>query len=202
MRRFRELPRDDRGATLVEMTIVFPLVLILTFGLLEFGNAFWRYHTAEKATAMGARWLATRHGVAGTAAVTNELYTAVVPDCFVSTSVTLGTACSQVAGATAWSQTCSGAGGGSCSNSVMSGLLTQMKAFAPFITASNVQVQIRGSSMGFVGRGRAVPLITVRTTGLTYNFVTLNSLLGFDPIAMPSFATTFVAEDQKEGPGI
>jgi hypothetical protein len=56
--------------------------------------------------------------------------------------------------------------------------------------------------MGFVGRGRAIPLITVRTTGLTYNFITLNSLLGFGPITMPSFASTYVAEDQKEGPGI
>lgn len=202
MRQFRKLLRDERGATLVETTIVFPLVLILTFGLAEFGNAFVRYHTAEKATAAGARWLSTRHGVAGAAALTNELYTAVVPDCFVNSADPPGTTCSQVAGATGWSQTCSGSGGGACDATVMSGLLAQMQQYAPFITAANVSVEIRGSAMGFVGRGRAVPLITVRTTGLTYNFITLNSLLGFGPITMPSFASTFVAEDQKEGPGI
>jgi Flp pilus assembly protein TadG len=202
MRRLRKFLRDERGATLVETTIVFPLVLILTFGLVEFGNAFWQYHTAEKATAAGARWLSTRHGVAGSAALTNELYTTVVPDCFVNSANPLGTACAQVAGATGWSQTCSGAGGGACDTTVMSGLLTQMQQYAPFITAANVNVQLRGSTMGFVGRGRAIPLITVRTTGLTYNFLTLNSLLGFGPITMPSFASTYVAEDQKEGPGI
>lgn len=202
MRRLRPLLCDERGAALVETTIVFPLLLLLTFGLLEFGDAFWRYHTVEKATAIGARWLATRHGVAGNAALSDELYTAVVPDCFVNTSAAPGTACSQVAGAASWSQTCSGAGGGACSDTVMSGLLAQMQQYAPFITAANVRVQLRGSTMGFVGRGRAIPLVTVETTGLTYNFVTLNSLLGFGPIAMPAFATTFVAEDQKEGPGI
>jgi len=114
MRRLHKLRRDERGATLVETTIVFPLVLILTFGLVEFGNAFWRYHTAEKATAAGARWLATRHGVLGAAALTNELYTTAVPDCFVNSTAAPGTACSQVAGATGWSQTCSGTGGGAC----------------------------------------------------------------------------------------
>jgi hypothetical protein len=202
MRRLRNFLRDERGATLVETTIVFPLVLILTFGLVEFGNAFWQYHTAEKATAAGARWLSTRHGVAGAAALTNELYTTVVPDCFVNSADPLGTACGQVAGATGWSQTCGGGGGGACDAAVMAGLLAQMQQFAPFITDANINVQLRGSAMGFVGRGRAIPLITVRTTGLTYNFVTLNSLLGFGPITMPSFASTYVAEDQKEGPGI
>jgi len=141
--------------------------------------------------------------VAGSAAaLTNELYTTVVPDCFVNSADPPGTACSQVAGATGWSQTCSGAGGGACATTVMSGLLAEMRQYAPFIAASNVSVQIRGSTMGFVGRGRAIPLVTVRTTGLTYNFVTLNSLLGFGPITMPGFASTYVAEDQKEGPGI
>ncbi|CAN7382652.1 pilus assembly protein [Phenylobacterium sp. LjRoot225] len=202
MRSLRRMLRDERGATLVETTIIFPLVLILTFGLVEFGNAFWQYHAAEKATAVGARWLSTRHGVRGTAALTNELYTAPVPDCFVNSGDTPGTACSQVAGATAWSQTCSGSGGGSCSSTVMADLLAQMQAYAPFITAANVNVQLRGSTMGFVGRGRAVPLITVRTTGLTYNFITLDALLGLGPLTMPGFASTFVAEDQKEGPGI
>jgi len=202
MRRLRKLLRDTRGATLVETTIVFPLVLILTFGLVEFGNAFWRFHTAEKATAAGARWLATQHGVRGAAALTNELYTTTVPDCFVNSTAAPGTACSQVAGATSWSQTCTGAGGGGCDAAVMAALLAQMRQYAPFIAAANVSVQIRGSAMGYIGRGRAVPLMTVRTTGLTYNFVTLNSLLGLGPMTMPSFASTFVAEDQKEGPGI
>ena len=201
MRRLLSLRRDETGAALVEMTLVFPMVLILTFGLVEFGVAFWEYHAAEKATSIGARWLATQHGVLGQYALTSELYTSTVPDCFVSTTDAPGTPCSQVAGATGWSATCTGTGGGSCSSTVMSGLLTQMQAYAPFIRAANVSVQLRGSDMGFIGRNRAIPLITVRTTGLTYSFVAMGKLLGFGPITMPSFATTLVAEDQIEGPG-
>lgn len=210
MGRLQQILRDERGAALIEATIVMPLVLILTFGLLEFGNAFWQYHTAEKATAAGVRWLATRHGVLGTAAAetTEELYTAVVLDCFVSTNAAAGTPCSQVNTGegqdkpTSWTETCSGAGGGDCNADVMAALLTEMRRYAPFLTADNVTVELRGSDLGFVGRGRAVPLITVRTTGLNFDFVTLDALLGFGPIAMPSFASTLVAEDQKEGPGI
>ena len=88
MRRLRQLLRDERGATLVETTIVFSTVLILTFGIVEFGNAMWQYHCAEKATAIGVRWLATRAGVGASDLsahpITTEVYTASVPDCFVS----------------------------------------------------------------------------------------------------------------------
>ena len=199
MRRLRSLRRDRRGATLVEATIVFPLVLVLTFGLVEFGYALWQYHAVEKATAAGARFLAARHGLRGADALSTELYTASVPDCFVSSSQPLGTPCSHVAGATGWSQACSGSGGGSCSAGVMSSLLTQMQTYAPFLTASNVTVQFQGTGMGFIGRGRPIPLVTVQTSGLTYNFVVMNNLLGLGPITMPPFSTTLPAEDQREG---
>ena len=43
MRRLRQLLRDERGATLVETTIVFSTVLILTFGI-RTGSAV--YHEA------------------------------------------------------------------------------------------------------------------------------------------------------------
>lgn len=203
MRRLPSFRRDESGATLVEATLVVPLMLLLTFGLVEFGYVMWQFHATEKATAIGVRWLASRHGVKGEAAVTNELYTATVPDCFASTSNPPGTLCSQVAGATSWSQTCSGTGGGNCSSTTMSGLLTEMQKYAPFIKATNVSVQLQGTKIGFVGRGRAVPLITVRTTGLTYNYIALGALVpGLGSITMPSFASSAVGEDQKEGPGI
>ena len=206
MRAVRQFLRDDLGATLVETTIIFPLVLILTFGLVEFGYVLWQYHAAEKATAVGARWVATRAGVAGSdlsqTPLGTELYTAAVPDCFVGATVAYGTPCSQVAGATGWSQSCTGTGGGSCSSTQMAALLTTMQAFAPTLTAANVTVQFRGSTMGFVGRGRAIPLITVKTTGLTYNWVALGALLGFPPLTMPGFDATLPAEDQKQGTGL
>lgn len=195
MRQLRQLLHDERGATLVETTIVFPLVLILTFGLVEFGNAFWQYHTAEKATAIGARYLATRGPLV--AQLTDGSH-----DCVAANPVGVapGTSCSDPAIPSAATTTCTSAGSGGCSADVFAAMLSQMQGFAPFITSANVQVDVAQSKLGFIGRGKAAPLITVRTTGLTYTFITLNSLLGFAPITMPGFATTYVAEDQKEGP--
>lgn len=202
MRKLRQILGDDCGATLVETTIIFPLVLILTFGLVEFGYVLWQYHAVEKATAVGARWVATGAGVAGAPALAGELYTSAVPDCFVNTSAAYGTPCSQVAGATGWSATCSATSTGNCSSAQMAGLLAAMQAYAPTLTAANVTVQFRGSNMGFVGRGRAIPLITVKTNGLTYNWVALGALLGFPPLTMPGFDATLPAEDQKQGTGL
>lgn len=205
--RLRVLVGNDRGSTLVETTIVFPLLLMLIFGLVEFGHALWEYAAAEKATAIGARYLATRGPIQAN-----------VADCFVATTAAPGTPCSQIpeaATALAWSSTITSA---SCppplppppacpppppSATVFCQMFTQMRCYAPFLTPASVSVQLRGSGMGFVGRGRPIPLITVRTTGLTYNFVALDKLPlleSLGPITMPGFDATSVGEDQKEGP--
>jgi Flp pilus assembly protein TadG len=192
LRRLRSLLRQDSGATLVEATLIFPMLMILTFGLVEFGHALWRYGTAEKATAIGARYLATRGPlVAG------------VADCFVNTSAAAGTPCSQIpeaATALGWSQTVSSTSCSASSTTVFCQMFAKMHDTAPFLTAPRVQVVLQGSGLGFVGRGKPIPLITVRTTGLTYNFVALDDLLGLPPITMPGFDATLVGEDQKEGP--
>jgi hypothetical protein len=209
MRRLHSFPRDEAGASLVETTLVFPLMLVLMFGLVEFGNVMWQYHATEKATAAGARFVATRAGAKGTLGPAGtELYTAAVPDCFVNdVSDPAGTPCSQATdgngnGPSSVVLTCTGTGSGSCSSTEMSALLTEMQKYAPNLQAANVAVDLRGSTMGFIGRGRAIPLVTVRTTGLTYNWVAAGALLGLGPLTMPNFASTLPAEDQKEGPGI
>lgn len=197
MRALLDLLRDQRGATMIETTIVFPMVMLLTFGLVEFGHAFWEYHTAEKATAIGARYIATRGPLVAQLADGGH-------DCFVAnpSAVSAGTACSDAAIPAAGAPiTCSSGGSTSCDATVFSAMLTQMQQIAPFIGSANVQVKVAQSKMGFIGRGAAVPLITVQTTGLTYNFATLGGLLGVGPLTMPSFATTLVGEDEKEGPG-
>ncbi|RAK60805.1 hypothetical protein DJ021_13800 [Phenylobacterium hankyongense] len=195
MGRLRVLAGNDRGSTLVETTIVFPLLLMLIFGLVEFGHALWEYAAAEKATIIGARYLATRGPIQAN-----------VADCFVATTAAAGTPCSQIpeaASALAWSSTITSASCASPPTTVFCRMLAQMRSYAPFLTPADVSVQLRGSGMGFVGRGRPIPLITVRTTGLTYNFVALDKLpllASLGAITMPGFDATSVGEDQKEGP--
>jgi Flp pilus assembly protein TadG len=195
MRRLLSLIRDEHGATLVETTIVFPMVLILTMGLVDLGVAFWQYHAAEKATAIAARYIATRGPLVATLADGSH-------DCFVANgSVTLGTSCADSSVSTASGPyVCTGTTPGSCSSTVLAAVVTQMQQVAPFITSSNVEVDVAQSKMGFIGRGTAIPMVTVKTTGLTYTFI-LQNLLGIGPITMPGFASTLSAEDQKEGPG-
>jgi Flp pilus assembly protein TadG len=193
MRSWLRLFRDQTGATMVEYTLVFTLMMLLTFGLVEFGVVFYQYNAAEKATQIGARYIATRGpvltGVGDCAPASTSSYSA-------------GTYCSNVSGATGAIATCNAnAPSGNCQAAVLTALVAKMQQYAPNIQAQNVQVIYRGVGLGFVGRGAPVPMVTVRLTGMTYSYITLNALLGLPPLAMPSFDASIVGEDLNEGGG-
>ena len=71
MKLFRRHRADDRGATLVELALVLPILVLLVFGIVEFGRAYNAQVTLTHAAREGARVLAlTRDaGAAETAAV-------------------------------------------------------------------------------------------------------------------------------------
>lgn len=198
MGRVRKLLTDVGGATLVELSLVFPILLTLTFGLAEFGLALWQYNAAERATVAGARYVATR----------GPLLTTDVPDCFVTVADGLaGTPCHEVlVGQSPSSVVCYGPSFSGCDATVAAGLVAEMQRFAPFIEADNVAVEFSPSRFGFVGLGRPIPLVTVKlgapATPLTYDFIAIDNLIGTaSQMTMPPFTAAFVAEDQNEGPG-
>lgn len=183
--------RSASGATLVEYTLVFAMLMVLTFGLIEFGLVLHQYNNSEKATAAGARFAATQ----------GPVYVG-LSDCGVSTSLPAGTMCSSVAGASSWTVICNaGAPASGCQGAALNALVARMQQFAPQIEAQNVQVILRGAGLGFVGRGSPVPMVTVRLTGMTYDFIAMNSLLGLGQLNMPGFDATIVGEDMNEGSG-
>ena len=185
MNRLQCFSRDRGGATLIEYTLVFTMFMVLTFGLIEFGIVLYQYNAAEKATAAGARFIATRGPV-----VTG------LADCGVATTASAGTDCADVAGGSSWSRTCSASAPASgCQAAVLNQLVAEMQRFAPNVEAQNVQVILRGAGLGFVGRGSPVPMVTVRLTGMTYNFIAIDDLVGLGPITMPGFDATIVGED-------
>jgi Flp pilus assembly protein TadG len=51
--------KDERGSSIVELAIVFPILLLLFVGVAELGRLFYTYTTLAKATKMGARFLTT-----------------------------------------------------------------------------------------------------------------------------------------------
>jgi Flp pilus assembly pilin Flp len=185
MRRFVQFRRNESGAVLIEHTLVFILLMILTFGLIEFGIVLHQYNAAETATSAGARFIATRGPV-----ITG------ISDCGVATSLTAGTRCSDVSGASGWSLTCNAnAPAGNCQAAVLNALVAEMQRYNPNIEAQNVQVVLRGAGLGFVGRGAPVPMVTVRLTGMTYEYIAVGALLGIDDLEMPGFDATLVGED-------
>jgi Flp pilus assembly protein TadG len=193
VRSVQQFLRDRSGATLVEYTLVFTLMMLLTFGLIEFGLVFYQYNAAEKATAIGARYVATRGpvvtGLADCAPASNG---AAPAGTYCANATYFGVGNSPTGAIT----TCNAsAPSGNCQAAVLTALVTRMQQYAPNIQAQNVQVVLRGAGLGFVGRGAPVPLVTVRLTGMTYDFIALDDLLGFSPITMPAFDATIVGED-------
>ncbi|MGH8729193.1 MAG: TadE/TadG family type IV pilus assembly protein [Burkholderiales bacterium] len=50
----------ERGAALIELGISLPLLLLIVFGITEFGRAIFEYNTLAKATRDATRFLSTR----------------------------------------------------------------------------------------------------------------------------------------------
>lgn len=55
---------DEGGATLIEFTVILPMLLILTMGLVDLGLLMFNWADADRATQRGARFAATNDPVA------------------------------------------------------------------------------------------------------------------------------------------
>lgn len=56
--------RDNRGTVAVETALIFVFMLLVSFGIIEMGSAYWQWTSAEKATQAGARTAITTGFVA------------------------------------------------------------------------------------------------------------------------------------------
>jgi Flp pilus assembly protein TadG len=56
MRRLRPSGRGSRGQTLVEFSLVFPLFILLLFGLIDLGRLVYASNAISEAAREGARW--------------------------------------------------------------------------------------------------------------------------------------------------
>jgi len=60
--RLLDLAKDHTGSSLVEFTLVMPVLLFLALGAAQFGLLFYNYISVAKAAAYGARIFAIGHG--------------------------------------------------------------------------------------------------------------------------------------------
>jgi hypothetical protein len=88
-----------------------------------------------------------------------------------------------------------GGGDASCQTVAPGGVAGMCDVF-PRIQARNVIVTYRHTGLGFAGRpGGPVPTVSVELTGLTFDFVFLDALLGFASVNVPNVRTTATGED-------
>jgi hypothetical protein len=208
-RLLQQLARSQAGTSTIEFAIVAMLFLLLTFGLVDFGHMFWQYNSAAKAAQLGARLAAvsdpvwqilptiTDDGTPGGAWTTNYDVT-----CSGASAVCNGTSPDDTDyDATAMQCLVFGRNPSSppcdtvCSEAGMDGENGICDRFSR-ITPANVSITYSHTNLGFSGRpGGPVPTITLRLTGLQFNFVALGALAGLQTVPMPDFVVTMTGED-------
>lgn len=181
--------KDRSGTAMVEFTIIFMLLMLLTGGIVDFGNLLYQWNSAEKATQAGVRAAMISDPVA------TELATF---DCD-NNSITLGTPCRN-GGTSFGTIVCNGAtstcsDGKTFSAAALGLILAPMRKMFPRLQAQNVIVEYTDVGLGFAGRQAPIPEIRVRLTGLTFDYAFLGGLLGLSSITMPDFRATLVGED-------
>jgi hypothetical protein len=196
---------------MVEFSIVVFALLVLTGGMIDMMTAFYQWNSATKAMQLGARLAAVSDPVDTNLKNWNGLSVAgTTPGgAFPAFSVT----CS---GTTA-SCTCTGgaatctynpaamntivygralAGGGMTTCGPLNDRSPAMCDLDRSVKSNNVSITYAETGLGFAGNPAGpVPTITLRLTGLKFNFLFLNGLLGLPAITMPAMTTTETGED-------
>lgn len=199
----RRVLSDQRGATMVEVTLIFPLLLALLLGFVDFGYAFYQWNAAAKAVQIGARLASVSGPVAQStilsAAATGDLSLVGVEMAPGSYSfVCTSTACTGTNNPgfsqTAFDEIYYG-DDGVCEGSVDPGRPGMCDMF-PNLLQSEVRIEYVATGLGFWTRpGGAVPTIRVSIVNHPFQFFFLGGLLGFANITMPDMLSTVTGED-------
>ena len=193
--------RDASGAAAIEFGLVGGIFIVMLMGVLEFGTAFWQWNQATKALQLGVRLASVSDPVSSDLKTMTGLSSTVeegdpMPD--------FQRICSGAA------QTCSngtydpgamrtlvyGRGNTACPTARQR--YPAMCQLFSRITPQNVIVEYthKQPGLGFAGRpGGPLPSITVRLTGLNFDFVAIDKMLGLPLIPMSSLAASATAED-------
>jgi TadE-like protein len=202
---------DQRGAVMVEVTIMLSLTLVLVLGAIDFLLLFYQWNTAAKAVQIGARLAAVSDPVASGL---NNLSRAVVsasvppgaamPNFVVTCDGRTATctcnavnACLGVRGydGAAMNTIVFGRGSSSCSDAKSTDEMGMCDIF-PRVTGANVKIVYAQTGLGYAGRpGGPMPTITVSLQNLPFQFFFLRGLLGFHDLQIPASTVSLTAED-------
>lgn len=195
MRLFTRFMRDDFGATMIETSLVFTLLILMTLGFVDLARAFAEWNAAEKATQIGVR----------AATITDPVDSALADDDCADRGVPLGKDCNDpnysnpgFGVVVCTSSSCTGGNSPhtpSHDPTAFNTILSRMQVVYPKLTAAQLVIEYSDVKLGFAGRGNPVPAITVRLSNVPFDFIILNSLLGLPQIMLPGMAATLTGED-------
>jgi Flp pilus assembly pilin Flp len=189
--------RDESGLA-AEFALVLPLLLLLLLGTIDVGIYAWRINQLEKATQLGARFAAV------TDPVTDSFDVSMVGANAGGSTLQQGdrvptldftVSCTSSACSCAGSD-CGLLGAVSFDSMNFANLATRMRTAYPGIQDSNIQIEYRGSGLGFAGDPNGpdiAPLITVRLVNMQYTPVTLSPI--GTTVNLPDFAYSLTSED-------
>ncbi len=192
---------SEAGAAAVELAILFPLLLMFTFGILEFGLVLHQMNTLEKATQFGVRKAVTWDPVAPDLATYTGSGSAGTP---LPAGLQLDITCDSAG--------CTGTGAITSpgySSAAFTEMVDEMAKIYPQSGPEDVVITYHNIGLGFIGRpgGAVVPSVTVSLRNLTYDFILLDvavlivsfGAIDVDDIIYPSFSATLTGEDLSDG---
>jgi hypothetical protein len=168
-------------------------------GIVDFANAYFQWNRAAKAVHLGVRLASVSDPVSSDLRDYKGTSSTVFPgdDMPPFARVCTGATASCTDGtydATAMNTLVYGRGNAACP--ATPGPIPGMCSLFPGIRPQNVIVEYLHTGLGYAGRpGGPVPTITLRLTGLSYQFVVLNGLLRYTPLTMSGLSATATAED-------
>ena len=194
----------ELGAAGVEFALVFPLLLLLTFGIIEFGLVFYQMNMFEKATQIGVRKAITWDPVAPSLASYSAKETGIAPGLPLPANLQVEVVCTSAG--------CTGTGAitnPGFSTQAFADIVGAMQKIYAGIKPENVVVTYRHVGLGWVGRpgGAVVPAVTVGLQNMKYDFILLDvavTISSFGTVSLtdifyPSFSTTLTGEDLSTG---
>lgn len=166
----RRFARDEEGAFIIEFGITFPVLILLSFGLLEFSLVVFDYQRAAEATRRGVRLAIIQEPIPNTA---NLLQNAVIT-------------CTAPSGTV----TCTGGSPSANADALFAAVLDEMQKAYPTLTTANVVVTFEGTNVGSADEiGGVFPLVTLQLTGVRHDMI-VGHLIGIDSIEFPDFKAT------------
>ena len=163
--------RDEDGAFIIEFGLTFPVLILLSFGLLEFSLVVFDYQRAAEATRRGVRLAIIQEPIPNT---TNLLDDAVITCTATSDGVV----------------SCTGGSPSADADALFAALLAEMQKAYPTLDATNIRITFEGTVVGDAeSAGGVFPLVTLELVGGVHEMI-VGQLIYIDEIEFPAFAAT------------